>query len=267
MLQSLKSRLYDLIIRIRLFYHEVRHPSLQPSVFLYSYLEAAQRANIAKFISCSTSQLAQDLFVLAILGPKKNGYFVEFGACDGLLLSNTYMLEKHLEWGGIVAEPCRHWHDDLTSNRNCAVDFRCVHFQTGLSLYFKDIYDSESSPTLSSIQLDSNSPRQFHINDTPGYYVKSITLDDLLEENHAPKDIDYLSIDTEGGEYEILSAFSFEKWNVKIITVEHNYKYTIRNKIYRLLKSKGYIRVLKAASHFDDWYIHATVISSSQEQI
>ena len=70
------------------------------------------------------------------------------------------------------------------------------------------------------------------------YQVKTISLEDLLDKYDAPSVIDYLSIDTEGSEFEILSSFNFEKYKFKIITCEHNFT-SNREKIYDLLTEKG----------------------------
>jgi hypothetical protein len=53
--------------------------------------------------------------------------------------------------------------------------------------------------------------------------VKTISLNDLLKSFDAPTVIDYLSIDTEGSEFLILSNLDFSKWKFHIITVEHNF--------------------------------------------
>ena len=53
----------------------------------------------------SRAQILQDLWVLFQSREKHGGYFVEFGACDGLSLSNTFLLEKEYGWTGILAEP------------------------------------------------------------------------------------------------------------------------------------------------------------------
>ena len=88
------------------------------------------------------------------------------------------------------------------------------------------------------------------------YSVNSISLNDLLKKYNAPKNIDYLSIDTEGSEFEILNNFDFSFYDIKIITCEHNFGKN-REKVHQLLKKNGYIRKMKEFSKFDDWYIKA----------
>ena len=86
------------------------------------------------------------------------------------------------------------------------------------------------------------------------YNVKSISLNDLLEKYKAPKIIDYLSIDTEGSELEILNNTNFLDYQFRVITCEHNYT-PARKKIYDLLISKGYERKFTVLSKWDDWYV------------
>ena len=74
-------------------------------------------------------------------------------------------------------------------------------------------------------------------------------------DNHLQiKEIDYLSIDTEGSEYEILKTIDFNLYKFKIITVEHNYTQN-RQKIYKLLTQNMYKRILTHISRWDDFYI------------
>ena len=75
----------------------------------------------------------------------------------------------------------------------------------------------------------------------------------------APQRIDYLSIDTEGSEFEILKEFDFRKYTFSIITVEHNYT-AKRESIFQILSSHGYQRVLTEISKFDDWYVHHSLL-------
>jgi FkbM family methyltransferase len=198
------------------------------------------------------SQIKQDLFVISTLQFKENGFFVEFGATNGIDLSNTFLLEKHFNWSGILAEPGKVWHNELTVNRSCNIEKSCVWKSTGDILQFNQV----DSPELSTIN-DFNNCDVHSDERLKGtlYNVETITLSDLLNKYNAPKVIDYLSIDTEGSEYEILLNFDFSKYNFRIITCEHNFS-SNREKIYRLLTKNGYQRIYENYSQFDDWYIY-----------
>lgn len=197
------------------------------------------------------SELCQDLFVLTQLLYRRNGYFVEFGATDGLTLSNTHILEKHFEWSGILAEPARCWHEALFKNRSCNIETSCVWKESNINLTFNEVDIKELSTISKYSNRDLHSIfRKKHIS----YEVVTISLNDLLEKYDSPDHIDYLSIDTEGSEYDILSNFNFSKYNFNIITVEHNYA-PIREQLYELLSHYGYRRVCENFSKHDDWYI------------
>lgn len=199
----------------------------------------------------SKAQLKQDLFVLGELDFKKNGYFVEFGATNGISLSNTFLLEKEFQWKGILAEPARCWHSELEENRNIHIEKNCVWLRTGESLSFKEAAEA----TLSTID-GYGEEDLYHKsrNSKNKYSVNTISLIDLLKKFNAPSTIDYISIDTEGSEYEILENFDFDKYKFRVMTIEHNYT-SIREKIYRLLTSNGYVRVKEDLSLWDDWYV------------
>ena len=197
------------------------------------------------------SQIGQDVFVLLQLLWKHKGYFVEFGAANGKDLSNTYLLEKDFSWKGILAEPLNFWHEELKINRNSNIDFECVWKETGKKLKFVTFNKAEFS-TLNKFVKFKDKLLQKTINT---HYVKTISLIDLLKRYNAPRSIDYLSIDTEGSEYEILENFDFNAYEISIITCEHNYSKD-REKIYKLLFEKGFVRVYKGLSKWDDWYIN-----------
>jgi len=206
---------------------------------------------ILKYLHKSKSQLRQDLFVLSHLGFKKNGYFVEFGATNGYDLSNTYLMEKEFCWSGILAEPATVWHRDLRNNRKCNIESNCIWKNSHSELKFNQV----KSPELSTINIysDSDFHKEARIKGKT-YKVKTISLNDLLLKYNAPKHIDYLSIDTEGSEYEILSNFDFSQYTFGVITCEHNYS-PMREKLYSLLTKQGYKRVYEDLSLFDDWYV------------
>lgn len=200
-------------------------------------------------------QLFQDLWVLWELDGKKNGYFVEFGATNGLTMSNTHVLEHHHGWKGILAEPNPDYHERLGRERNCLISHKCVYSETGKTLDFivteKGLYSriAEINP---QDHIGAGGLRDAH-RTIP---VETISLEGLLDEHKAPAEIDYMSVDTEGSEYEILRNFNFEKRRIKTLTIEHNYT-GLREQIYDLMTSKGYIRRFPEYTRFDDWYIHS----------
>lgn len=199
----------------------------------------------------SKSQMKQDLFVLLELDFLKNGFFVEFGATNGFDLSNTYLLEKEFGWNGILAEPAKYWHENLKANRNCHIETNCVWNKSNQVLNFSEPSMKELS-TISDFNFSDHHNKARKISNN--YKVNTISLIDLLDKYNAPKTIDYLSIDTEGSEYEILANFNFERYKFNIITCEHNFT-NIRKKIFKLLTKNGYKRKYKGLSHFDDWYV------------
>jgi FkbM family methyltransferase len=210
-----------------------------------------QTASLLKNLRKSKSQLRQDLFVLSELAFKRNGYFVEFGATNGVDLSNTYLMEKEFGWTGILAEPARCWHVDLKNNRNARIEMQCVWKDSNSVLNFNEVNAAEYS-TIDTYS-DSDLHKKTRENGT-FYNVKTISLNDLLKKHEAPESIDYLSIDTEGSEFEILSNFEFQKYHIKVITCEHNFT-PMREKIHALLYGHGYVRKFEHLSRFDDWYV------------
>lgn len=225
----------------------------------YEFSEIIDKKYLTKYfenLQESKSQLKQDLFALSELGFKENGFFVEFGATNGIDLSNSYLLEKNFGWSGILAEPAKLWHSELRKNRSGSIETDCVWRESGEILTFNEVNDNKHYGELSTIEsfsstdLHSESRKQF----SNKYEVKTISLVDMLKKHSAPRKIDYLSIDTEGSEYEILKAFDFNEYDIRVITCEHNYT-PLREKIFALLSKNGYVRKHSEFSLFDDWYV------------
>jgi FkbM family methyltransferase len=239
------------ITRYNLLEKLLRNSSAGHDIEVLQRLNNQNSQQMLEYLGKSKSQLRQDLFVLSQLAFKKNGYFVEFGATNGYDLSNTYLMEKELGWTGILAEPATVWHKDLKNNRNCNIETNCVWKDSNSTLTFNQVAVAELSTINCYSDTDSHKDAR---KDGKNYEVRTISLNDLLSKYNAPKHIDYLSIDTEGSEYEILSNFDFSKYSFSIITCEHNYT-PMREKLYSLLTQHGYRRVFEDLSLFDDWYV------------
>lgn len=200
------------------------------------------------------SQIYQDLWVLFMLGENKGGYFVEFGCCDGFFMSNSLLLEEKYGWDGIISEPNPKWFSSQAKSRGCHISNKCVYHETGKIIKMLAPIEMPELTRLKHIQPNDIHERNGNRDNYETIMVETISLVDLLSTYNAPKVIDYLSIDTEGSELEILSSFDFNQYRVKLITVEHAGEQKKREGIYNLLSSKGYSRWNTAISRWDDWY-------------
>lgn len=207
------------------------------------------------------SQLEQDKWVHSVLGNKENGYFIELGACDGLYLSNTLFFEENLNWIGICIEPNENYYTELIKNRKCNTTDELIYSEKG------KIVDFSYCNALSGI-IDNNVGL---INKNRIHSKKiTTTLADVLDKFDAPNVIDYLSLDVEGQEYNILSTFNFDKYKFRCITVEHNAPHIgsrQQNLIRELLEKNGYSFVkgnddVHNWRHgpIDDFYVYSSLI-------
>lgn len=242
-LVAIKKSKYDLLVNSNSWHQITQWHDFEENDELKSYvIENFQK---------SKSQLSQDLVAHFISGKKINGFFVEFGATDGIALSNTFLLEKEMAWRGILAEPARIWKSSLENNRSSAIDFGCVHDKSGEKIRFLET----ELPELSSIEdFARNDTWAEERNKSLAYLVDTISLNDLLSKHQAPRFIDYLSIDTEGSEYNILKALDFNNYEFGFITIEHNFSVK-RSLICDLLYVNGYKRIYEEVSKWDDWFI------------
>lgn len=218
---------------------------------------------VLKLLKKSNSQISQDVFVaseLKLWEPKKRNFYVEFGASDGVYLSNTLILENMFNWDGILVEPAKVWHHELLKNRNCKIDFRCVENRSGDNVLFHETGESVYSTIDQFSDNDLHSDKRLK---GKKYFVATVSLNDLLSEMNAPQVIDYLSIDTEGSEYRILQSVDFIKFKFRVITVEHNFTQN-RSDIFELLSKNGYTRVMSSLTKMDDWYVLTKNLNDSR---
>lgn len=203
----------------------------------------------------SHAQLGQDLEVVKFYNKKRNGFFIEIGANDGVELSNTYMLEKKYNWKGICVEPVPDKFKLLCKNRpkSLCYDY-AVYNKSNEPVIFNianscDLYSGISEYIDCHKNMVDSNKTQITVN--------TITLNDLLEKANAPLFIDYLSLDTEGSELEILKAVNFQKYTFGLIDVEHNYIQPRRGQIRDLLTANGYDFIRE--NQWDDCYKHNSV--------
>lgn len=187
------------------------------------------------------SQDGQDKFIAALLRNKKNGVFVDIGAYDGIFFSNTLHFEKYLKWTGVCVEPNPEIFNQLKHNRNCTCLNYCINDKKG---DFKFLSVSGYGAMLSGI-LEFFDNRHLaridciireHGGEKIIIDIAALPMEDIFRE-YSLKQIDYCNIDVEGSEMKVLESIDFSKVQIKIFTIENNYRTkTIKN----FLTSKGY---------------------------
>jgi FkbM family methyltransferase len=157
-----------------------------------------------------------------ILGRKQGLMYVDVGANDGLIVSNTAYMELDLGWNGICIEPHPEAYYKLEKNRNCKkynccisdiygeVDFLVVYGYAEMLSGIKSEYDPRHIDRI-------NSEVAKHGGSLNTIKVKSRTLNSILKENNITH-IDYLSIDTEGSELSVLKSIDLDKYIVSVIS-------------------------------------------------
>lgn len=185
------------------------------------------------------SQFSQDFWVLGITNGKRGGYFVEAGASDGIRHSNSYVLEKCFGWNGICVESTNAF-KELVNNRTCICDPRCLGDHNGELMFYECVDLTLSSVTANRDKMTATKK-------------ECITLESLLSIYGSPEKIDYLSLDVEGYEYDILKTFCFNKYQFSAVTVEHNHNTNKRELVRALLLRNGY-RLFRS-QQVDDFFV------------
>lgn len=206
-----------------------------------------------KLFPSSHGQLLQDVMCALVHGGKRDGYFVEIGVGDGEKFSNTLLLERDFGWRGILAEPAKMFHENISDTRSSILDKRAVSNESGKTVLFEQ---DDGMGELSGL-AGQRSPRGRQSLST--YEVSTVRLDDLLAEYNAPDEIDYMSIDTEGSETSVLEGLSLSKRRISLLTIEHNYDQNRMRAYADLFEPAGYRRLFPNLSSFDYWYIHKDI--------
>ena len=210
------------------------------------------------------SQLLQDLFASFIINKNFDNTFLEFGATDGKSLSNTYTLENELQWTGTFAEPDVQWFDSLKKNRPKAnIITKCVWKKSGEKMNFFSSNIGEYS-TLDNFRYSEKDflPENTYARNKNGknFEVETISLNEVIKNEFNDVSPSYISVDTEGSEFEILNAFNFSNYHPVVFTVEHNFT-ELQNKIDKLMFQNGYLRVFRHLTVFDAWYVSSKAMS------
>ena len=160
----------------------------------------------------------------------RNGIYVELGANDGLFSSNTYHLQKQLNWNGILIEPALDLYFKCKRNRgncNLVLNYACVPFgykekfvqmvYSGAMTISKDLQNEIKNPINHALSGAKFIP---NYNDLIEFAAEGKTLNKILIEANVKDEIDFLSLDVEGVEIEVLKGIDFNSYSFKYMLIE-----------------------------------------------
>jgi len=183
----------------------------------------------------SKSQFNQDYLALKHNNFKRNGTYLEIGVHDGEEFNNTFLMDKDYGWTGVCIDPAMH-----NMARRTAQQFNCALGSEPGETEFCD--GGPLSGTKEFVQsMEHNSMWADRAADfVCDKKVQVRTPLDILTESKLPNVIDYMSLDIEGGELDVMSAFPFDKYCVKYSTIETNDDPITEKKLEVLLGANGY---------------------------
>lgn len=178
------------------------------------------------------SQCQQDKILNEqIFKNNKNGFYVDVGAHHPTRISNTCFYEKTLNWKGICIEPQEKFYKLLEKERDCILIKHGVYnkkttleFCTAVN-GLTGIVETYEPRHLERIKRES---KKDDLSDT-FVRLEVDTLESVFDK-HNVKIVDYMSLDVEGSEYEVLQGINYNKVKINIIDLEDNYPNSEKSK-------------------------------------
>jgi FkbM family methyltransferase len=180
-------------------------------------------------------------FATHFFNGKENGFFLDVGANDGITCNNSLSFELNYNWDGICIEPHPVAFSKLIKERKC----KCLNFALSDKSGEFDFLRIEGSAEMLSGLVDKFDSRHLErINSEVKNYndktsinkIECKTITQILNESNK-NIIDYLSIDTEGSEIQIINGIDLEKIDITLISMEVNYEL---NPVIEFMKTKNY---------------------------
>jgi len=190
---------------------------------IYLYYNIFIRYLFLKRNKKSFSQFGEDLFIAEFFENQKEGKYVDLGAFHPMKLSNTYLLFKK-GWSGTNVDLNPITIDLFNLARKNDNNICCL--MAGKENLLKDVYFEDWSAANSITSNENLSEKK---------QMKTRTFESLIY-----KDFDFLNIDLEGHDYEILQTIDFKKFNPKLICIEILENCSDKENIFDFLKQHNY---------------------------
>jgi len=189
-------------------------------------------------------QHQEDVYIKSLFPDNYTGVCVDVGAYDGVNMSNTYYFEKN-GWRCLCIEPILEEYQKCKSVRK-----ECANICAG-----KEDLDQQKftvfSLGLNKSAISSLSPdpqlvmaHKGMITSSEERIVPVRTLVSILQNHNFPKKIDFISIDTEGTELDVLMGINLDLYDVYLFVIENNFNHPACEDY---LKNFGYTKIKRIA--------------------
>jgi FkbM family methyltransferase len=199
----------------------------------------SKKLNLSKNGISDYSQTGHSIYIDKLLGEKKNGFFIESGAYNGELFSNSLFFELNRNWTGILIEPIPSYFKELLSkNRQVYILNACIANKHPIVARFRvsDVLSGRLSELAKGheYRMDKEvGTGKFYVN------VPCFSLNTILKAIDVDK-VDYFSLDVEGGEFSALQGLDFKNIDITSLSIEYNGFEDAKNKIQSLMSINGY---------------------------
>lgn len=185
------------------------------------------------------SQIGQDKYYIENIAPK-DGIFLDIGAYDGVFNSNTYALEKHLRWAGYCVEANPVLFSQLSENRTCTCIEGAAWNKKETLVFEVPTVDSGTiyGKELGRIEKLANNKNYFKgwFDKRKTYTVEAFPIQPKIQDPI----IDYLSLDVEGAEIQVLEGLNLNILSIAFMTIEHGNRPGEKEKLTNFLEKYGY---------------------------
>ena len=196
----------------------------------------------------TVSQGNQDIFTLdaffrdKLNDWKRDGVFVDVGAHNGVTFSNSYMLETSLGWHGVCLEPIERHFKRLARRRKCVALNACAYNRRDNVSFSMVSYNADM---LSGITETYDPQHYGRIGGERGVIeevtVPALPLRDVLRDAGITR-VDFISIDTEGSELQVVQGIDFDAVFVDVLVIELNY-FSLWEPLSQFLRTKGFVLI------------------------
>lgn len=202
-----------------------------------------------------------DLAIQKYFEPGYIGTCIDVGAGVGTERSNTYFFEKN-RWTCLCIEPNPDLYKHMRMYRRLALNLACSSYDKKSVPFQVYVVNQDNQEAISSLVVDQRLVESHKeiINKTYEIQVEVKKLDTILSRINIEK-IDFVSIDTEGTELDVLQGFDIERWSPKLLVVENNFNDTA---IKEYLSQFGYI--LSERIEVNDFYVKSGEVRDTENK-